>query len=372
MNAIHSTIKRVGLAGLVLGGGFSFAADTTPSPAPTVAEVVPVLESGYPDFKELHYEKGDQLADLVARSHGEISLGAVKSDPAAARPIQSLVLPENIVYWRLGSFVPASNWADLALQLQTRQDASGIILDLRSNTAPNDYDGAMRIASFFTPVGTRLFVMTDASNTPRDFTSTNFLSGTPLTVFHGPVMVLVNDQTRGAAEILAACLKNAGALVMGRSTPGRAAKTQEETLASGKVLSFVTAHVALANGTDLWNHPVVPDITLKIDDQAEKSALARIEEGKVMDVIAGAARRHRLNEASLVSGDDPDLNDFVDSHEKKPEARPPSAPVVQDAVLMAALDSLKAIRLSQRPAAPAASASTGTGTALSTNAVSVQ
>ncbi len=63
-------------------------------------------------------------------------------------------------------------------------------------------------------------------------------------------------------------------------------------------------------------------------------------------MIQESAERHRLSEATLVQGQDPEWDAYLASFEKKPFLL--SLPAIHDVVLISALDSLKAIRLSQR------------------------
>jgi hypothetical protein len=60
-----------------------------------------------------------------------------------------------------------------------------------------------------------------------------------------------------------------------------------------------------------------------------------------------------MSEAALVQGDDPEWDTYLASLEKKTDDHYMSLPPVRDPVLITALDSLKAIRFSQR-AAPTA------------------
>ena len=109
----------------------------------------------------------------------------------------------------------------------------------------------------------------------------------------------------------------------------------------------------MADGTQLWNNPVVPDIGIAADDKKEQAALALIGQEHVADVIGEAAERHRMSEAALVHGEDPEIEASLLLRDPKTAAAP-SAVAAQDVVLVDALDSLKAIRLSQRADAPAA------------------
>jgi hypothetical protein len=223
------------------------------------------------------------------------------------------LLPGSIVYWRLGSFTPPAGWADLFSQLtaEVSGGVGGTILDLRGNASPDDDAGAVRVLHLLVPEDESLAKFATGPADPAG-------AAPPAPSFraHGPLIVLIDSRTGGAAEILAASLKTDGALLMGRPTVGA--------------------------------KPVVPDISLNVTDVAEMLALDLIGQGRVLDVIAGTAERQRLNEAALVRGDDPEEDADLATREKKPDAASTPAAVPQDIVLVSALDSLKAIALSQR------------------------
>jgi hypothetical protein len=313
-------------------------------PSDLVAEALPILQSRYVDFQALHYQPGDRLNDLIARSNGKISLHPPGADTAPT-PILSTSLPGSILYWRLASFTPKTSWPDFetALNESTAQGVTGLILDLRTNLAPDDYSGAARLLAILEP---------------HDATLAKFLSDPapseqPL---HSPIMLLVNDKTLGAAEALAASLQADGALVIGRATAGKAAVFEEQTLSSGQVLRYMAGPVELPPGVPLWGHPVSPDIGLIVHDETEKAALALIDQNAITEVIGEADERHRMSEASLVRGEDPEEDAYLATLEKNSPAGRLKLPAIHDTVLITALDSLKAIEVSLRPVLPSTQA----------------
>ena len=76
-------------------------------------------------------------------------------------------------------------------------------------------------------------------------------------------------------------------------------------------------------------------------------ARRRVEIGtlRAMGATRGEIRALFLSEAALVRGEDPEIEAYLVPRDKKD-----GAPVPQDVALIAALDGLKAIRLSQRQA----------------------
>jgi hypothetical protein len=94
-----------------------------------------------------------------------------------------------------------------------------------------------------------------------------------------------------------------------------------------------------------------------------------IKDNHILDVIQESPERHRLSEATLVQGQDPEWDDYLASLEQKPFLL--SLPVIHDVVLITALDSLKAIQLSQRspPALPAQAQAEASPPALSPSSI---
>lgn len=343
MNTPVFTIKLSGLLGgiLFLAGPILCA---EPASSDLMTEALPILQASYIAPQKLSLKEGEHLTDLISKSGGTICLCSPES---ASTPVSIVTafLPDNIIYWRLASFIPETGWPDLAMQLDqwSAQGAEGIVLDLRSNLAPNDYAGVAQIASFFVPNGTALFTSKTASGEEHVYNSEH--QGMP---FHQPIVLITDQQTVGAAEALAACLKDRGALVVGQTTMGKAAIFTEQKISSGQILRYVSAQVYLPSGVILWDHPIAPDIGLTINEQNEKNALTLIDQHRVFDVIREATERRRLNEAFLVQGENPELDDYLTAHGKKSDPLTSTKLTVQDVALIDALDSLKAIRWSQK------------------------
>ena len=331
-----------------------------PGPATDLlGEAVPVLQSGYVDFSRLQIRPDEQLKDLVLSSGNEISLQSPPSAKVAPVPILAALLPEQVVYCRAGSFRPASSWAGLAGQLGKwlGQGVQGIVLDLRSNDAPDDFDGAAHLAGLFLPGGTPLFDLRDAHGHATSYSSLapDLPAATGLTLPSTvPLVVLTDQHTSGAAEGLAASLRTHAALVLGEATAGEGGLFADHPLASGQVLHYLVGEVVMPDGAMLWDHPVMPDIDVTADAKKEQAALSLIGQQHIADVIGEAAQRHRMSEASLVKGEDPEIDASLAAQAAGPGGL--SSPLAtQDIVLVDALDSLKAIRFSQQAdAAPAA------------------
>jgi len=172
-----------------------------------------------------------------------------------------------------------------------------------------------------------------------------------------PVAILVNRQTAGAAEALAAVLRETGAgLVLGTSTAGQAMIAEEFPLKNGTRLRIATAPVQLADGSTLSSSGLKPDIAVDVTSEEERAYYA--DSFVVLpkyDLVASAnltlansaastnrpARRPRLNEAELVR----ERRDAVPRDLEATNARESELEkkIVHDPVLARALDLLKGL-----------------------------
>jgi C-terminal processing protease CtpA/Prc len=168
--------------------------------------------------------------------------------------------------------------------------------------------------------------------------------------------VLVNGGTSGAAEALAASLRevNAG-LILGSRTAGRASVTKDFPLKNGEMLHIATTPVALGDGASLPSQGIKPDIDVTVSVQDEKSfyADAFLLKTNNMSGLSSTnqpggtnqvARRLRFNEAELVRARKQGIDlDAMEEEGFLPLDKRPEMPVVRDPALARALDLLKGL-----------------------------
>jgi len=361
------------------------AAPLPPNPtAPTLTDAMQAnalsrIKWEYLDYATLNVKAGEGLMDLVGRSNGGLQFQRgtpdTLTDSDTVSGILTASLPGNCLYIRLSNFTPKAGSRDFDADLgqALAHQPAGVILDLRYNrcVADRDFDMAAGLAGLFDkgpllfsargyePFWNSWYDWTVAPNS--DVLMTFYHSGQARPAYDKagksqplilPVVVLVNHQTSGAGEVLAATLQRSGALVLGQPTAGCAGVFKPIFLSDTLLLNALTAKVYLPDGTPLWGHPVIPDIGLTAHNDTEKAVLALIGQGGVMDVIGEADERHRMSEAALVQGEDPEEDAYLATLEKNSPAGRLKVPVTRDTVLISALDSLKAIEVSLRPALP--------------------
>src|SRR5207249_12336882 len=130
----------------------------------------------------------------------------------------------------------------------------GVVLDLRFS-AGDDYQSAAAVADLFIPKEHPLL----------DWGSGVVKSRNKEDAIRIPVAVLVNRDTAGAAEALAAVLRETGTgLILGGKTAGQAMIAQEFPLKNGDRLRIATAPVQLGDGSALSAEGVKPDIAVEV------------------------------------------------------------------------------------------------------------
>jgi carboxyl-terminal processing protease len=165
-----------------------------------------------------------------------------------------------------------------AVRKVEREDAEGIVLDLRGNPG-GLLEEAVLSASLFLPVG-QVVVSTDSRTQGH---SVHKASGDPLP--KRPLVVLIDRNTASAAEILTAALADdAGAPVVGTRSYGKGVFQEEKGLSNGGALKLTVGEYFTPDGVNLArSHGIHPDV--EASDDPETPA----DEGKerALGVLAG-------------------------------------------------------------------------------------
>ncbi len=204
----------------------------------------------------------------------------------------------------------------------------GLVLDLRFANGSR-YDAASALAGFFLGASKTVFnIRTGGSN--QVFTT----PPTPV-VLGSPMVVLVNGQTRQAAEVLAAVLQDQSRAVLIGSAPtaGEAFLTSDVSLSNGQVLRLATGKISLPKRGDLFLKPTAPDITAALDPQVE--AEIHRQPFRPPEVRMGP----RFYSEAILTGRE--LSPPITKDKKGEEQDLPSN---HDGVLLRALDLIKSIR----------------------------
>ena len=323
-----------------------------------------------PEFKEVY----DLIrAHLAGMSEGQLNQAAVSAlvsglaprvslvtnaaaaSVAGATPlvIKSSMYDGDILYVRVGRVGDGLAQAISAACSKpgTTNKLKGVALDLRY-AGGDDYAAAAAAADLFVKKEAPLLNWGGGMVRSKEKTDAIGL----------PVAVLVNRQTAGAAEALAAALRETGmGLILGGKTAGQAMVAQEFPLKNGDRLRIATAPIQLGDGSALSGQGLKPDIEVEVSPEDERAyyvdAFRVTDRTNLQASAAGSAaglgngtnrlaRRPRFNEAELVR----ERREGVSEADVTAmRGREPDQPMVQDPTLARALDLLRGLALVRQP-----------------------
>lgn len=188
----------------------------------------------------------------------EVTLKRVESPPTTLLAIEEL--PNRIGYMSVGKIQERAG-ADIAAALESWEISGvfGAILDLRGAGGAAEEE-IPAIASLFSPTGKSLYTLSDRGGkvlrAPKP-------ASVPCSSM--PLMVLVDEGTRGAAELLAAVLGGSvnGAMLIGRETAGDPLIREPRQLPSGQYALLAARQLKVADGqTYVGLKGVIPDVII--------------------------------------------------------------------------------------------------------------
>jgi len=254
--------------------------------------------------------------------------------PATGPTFLAEILDSHIAYLRLGALTKDSlAQFDAALTGLDQKKVDAVILDLRGVPAGGDFETAADFARRFCPKGKLLFsIQKPSAKQERIFTSNQD------PVFKGVMVVLTDADTAGPAEALAATLRfNAGAMIIGTDTTGEAVEFAEAPLGKDSVLRVAVAQVILPETGSLFPGGVKPDVAISLPSGVQE-VIFRESETKGVSQFVFEEERRRMNEASLVANQNPEI-DAAQSAQRDRSRQPP----LRDTVLQRAVDLITAI-----------------------------
>lgn len=145
-----------------------------------------------------------------------------------------------------------------ALRDQAKGSLQGIVLDLRNNPG-GVLDAAVDVVDAFVSNGTIVSIKGRAADTDQHYKATpgDRLNG-------APIVVLVNQGSASAAEIVAGALQDDHrAVIMGQRTFGKGSVQTVVPLADGAALKITTARYYTPSGRSIQAEGIQPDVVLQ-------------------------------------------------------------------------------------------------------------
>ena len=330
----------------------------TPTPAPTPLTQNAIIDSLSPgELQEaINLLRANYIrpADVDERALGRATISGLLTRlddgakllpkpgiPGSAPAVESVpdgfyteVLGERNGYVRLGALSNDHLGSlDKALKSFNDRGLPAVILDLRGTPAGSNYDQASEVIRRFVAKGKPLFTLRKPSiNQERLLTS----NGDPS--YTGLVLLLVDDDTAGAAETIAAVVRYYNrALVVGENTAGQGVEYADLGLAGGSILRVAISQVMLPGNLNLFPNGVKPDVVVPLS-RADKIAIFKTSAEKGLGPFVNDVERPHLNEAALVNGTTPDLDAAREAQAARRRGGPAPKPPIRDVVVQHAMD----------------------------------
>jgi C-terminal processing protease CtpA/Prc len=303
-NAINASFHAVDLRGD--GGRRWVFQDVAPGGVAQRSGVLPAdvlltidgAPAAPPDRPAFEMDRATRVEVLRGNERKQIDLDMrtptpkYKDNPYSEPSVTGTMTPDRIAIVKISLF-PGKIGIDFANALShlfrdRLAGAEGLVLDLRGN--PGGGIGNLRLMSLFTPrrqpVGYSLDRSTAESGTPKErlprlgkipsqkweliplaikFGSKKSVAleteGLGPQSFHGRIVILANEHTTGAAEMVTLFAKeNSLATIVGTTTPGRLISRTGTKVGAGYQLVFPVAAYQSWNGTRIEGRGIEPDI----------------------------------------------------------------------------------------------------------------
>lgn len=304
-----------------------------PAGPPRFDEVFQIIRTNLGGMNAAEVERA-ALKALLTHLDGQVVIenGPVSAIVQPTGPVvsKSAVFDSAYGYVRISHVSPKLDDAVVAeiTKLGGAGKLKGLMLDLRY-AAGTDQKAAARMADRF--LAAERVLLTVDGETQRSTTKTNAIQL--------PTAILVNRHTSGAAEVLAALLRqNQVGLLIGTGTTGGVRQFKEFTLSTGQRLRIATGETKLGDGQAMPSAGLKPDIAVTVSAEEERAFYT--EPYRAFGRTVGTNSPSRLNEAELVrrlnAGENLDAHPAV-------TASAVSTPQVRDPALARALDLLKGL-----------------------------
>jgi carboxyl-terminal processing protease len=178
-----------------------------------------------------------------------------------------------------------------AIDAAEAQGATGILFDLRNNPG-GLLDEAVKVTGEFLPAGSVVVLRQDAQGEVAEERVPDDAQPTAL-----PVVVLINEGTASASEIVSGALQDAGrATLLGETTFGTGTVLNEFGLSDGSAILLATEQWLTPAGRVIWREGIVPDETVELGgavrlvvpetvDELSVETLPTIEDAQVLRAL---------------------------------------------------------------------------------------
>jgi carboxyl-terminal processing protease len=204
----------------------------------------------------------DVTLTLMRAGSGPLNL-TLRREEIKVPSVEGKLLPEKIGYIAISQFsekTPAE--LDRVISDLRTQEMRALILDLRDNPG-GELHAAVKVADYFVPRGPVVYV-----NFKRGRDEVHSADSDRLAL---PVVVLVNEYSASASEIVAAAIKETGSgSIVGTRTYGKGLVQSVYPLKNGAGLKLTTARYLTPKKNDINERGVEPDVVVEQPEDGEE------------------------------------------------------------------------------------------------------
>lgn len=215
--------------------------------------------------KVLKAEEGTTVKLTILRDEKEIEINITRRK-ITVEHVSSKMMDNNVVYIKIDSF--DNNVADSFKSQLTdlmKGNVNGIIIDLRSNGG-GIVTEATDIADLFLEKDETILITKSKKDNEEKITKSK---QEPI-VKNTPVVILVNEATASASEILAGALKDKyNATIVGKTTYGKGVIQSLYNLKDGSGLKITTDEYFTPNHNKIQKTGITPDVEVDLTKDAD-------------------------------------------------------------------------------------------------------
>ncbi|DAA97358.1 TPA: peptidase S41 [Candidatus Gastranaerophilales bacterium HUM_9] len=198
----------------------------------------------------------DSKVKLKIKRGNSYLIKYIKREEIEIKSVESRIDKNNIGYIKIKSFIGSNTASDFVKALKDTSKTDGLIIDLRGNTG-GLLSNAVVVANLFINNGKIVSIVS------RNGKKNDISAKTDFPIITKPTVVLVDETSASASEILSGALKdNHKAILVGSKTYGKGLVQQIIPLENSTGLNITIAKYLTPNGSDINKKGIEPDINV--------------------------------------------------------------------------------------------------------------